>query len=643
MPNDMQSALDRTVTTVKADLDDFDFTRHRGPVTCVAGIPGRTAAVSSGYDSAVGYVDLQHRRVDLLGHHRHLVNRIVVSADGTLAASCSSDHSIWLWDLETRRPARQLLGHGDDVEDFAFVDDETGISASRDRRILIWDMRSGAIRNVLEGHERDVLSVAFAKGKVYSSGDDMTLRQWDLETGQLVRTWGPFEEETDTCAIDPGHDRVILGADDGRVRIFDSVSGRAVKDICAHASGIKKVAASPANGDILSAAYDQRILIWDAESFELKAELERHPATWERSFNWSPDGGTILAGTFDGTVLLWDARSGRQQAEIGHGPEDTGNACLNDVSASPTGDMAIVSDDGRVRLATMTKDSAAWRATLEPSSGRMLMNAVNLDDAHGRVLAGAHDQDIHLFHRRDGGLCPDRKVRLAEGPVNCIRTAYVPGYEGEAFAACYSGAVVRLAMDGTVRDRIRVHEGAVKALRLHPDLPLGVSCGADGLLLSWDFDGHLRTRYHGHTAIVDDVDIDPSGMWLASTSRDFTLKVYELESGQGLASIDLGRQSPKSILFWDRQTVLVGNYWGYLLRVDLRDEAVRRQRIADNGVSALSRCGDHLVAVSYDGTVSLVEPDSLRVVRTLRSMVQKPTEAGPSLRSPDLTIEPIAP
>ena len=69
-----------------------------------------------------------------------------------------------------------------------------------------------------------------------------------------------------------------------------------------------------------------------------------------------------------------------------------------------------------------------------------------------------------------------------------------------------------------------VHEGAVKALRLHPTKPIGVSCSADGSLHSWDFDGNVIRRFVGHMAIVDDVDIEPSGQRIVSVSRDFTAK-----------------------------------------------------------------------------------------------------------------------
>lgn len=598
------------------------FVRHRGPVTCAAGIPGRRAAVMSGYDSAVSYVDLEAATVELLGYHEHLANRIVVSPDGQRAASCSSDYTICLWDLAKRRPLRVLRGHWDDVEDFAFVDATTGVSASRDHRVLVWDLETGAVKLSFERHEKDVLAVVHAAGRVYSSGDDMTLREWDLASGELLQTWGPFEVETDTCAIDPARHRAVLGADDGCIYVFDTQSGATLARIPAHASGIKKVAVSPADGSILSAAYDQRLRIWDAASFAPKVELAKHAGIWERSLNFSPDGREVLAGTFEGTLVHWDAATGEKLGEIGaEAAPEAGNACLNDLAANDAGDLAVVCDDGVVRLGRLTTSEAAWTARVEPRTGRVLMNAVTLDGE--RVIAGAHDHKLHFFRRRDGRLVEELEVVLGEGPINCVRVAQVPGYAGQAFVACYSHAVVRVSERGEVLGKIGLHDGAVKALRLHPSQPLGVSCGADGLLLAWDFEGRLVERFLGHMAIIDDVDIDPTGSRIASSGRDFTLKVYDLASGKMLASLDTGRQSPKSVCFWDHDTVVVGNYWGFLVKADLAEERVTRARIGPNGISSLARSGEHLVAACYDGAAYLVRPSDLTVERELRAMRQK--------------------
>ncbi|MES2058252.1 MAG: WD40 repeat domain-containing protein [Pseudomonadota bacterium] len=609
--------LDPRPATIAAE----SFTRHRGPVTSVAAVPGRAAVVAAAYDGAVSLFDLDTGRVELLGYHRHLANHVTVNVAGTYAASSSSDYDIHIWDLHERLRVRVLRGHSDDVECFTFVDAETGLSASRDRRIIVWDLATGAIRRVIEGHEKDVLSVTHHDGLIYSSGDDMTLRQWDLASGALLRTWGPFETETDTCAVDVLNHRVVLGCDDGVIRIFDSRDGSAVGQIDAHGSGIKKVAISPVTGDILSCAYDQKIIVWDAQGFARKIALEGHDAKWERSFGWSPDGATILAGTFDGTVVQWDAITGKLLAEFGGEPGDHGNACFNDAAGAADGSVALVADDGLVRLVRLTDRDARLTACVAPRGGRVLMNAVTRDPTTDRILAGAHDHRLHIF--AGPNLETVAQMPLGQGPINSIRVAHCAGHEGAAFAACYSGAIVRISPDGQDVSVHALHDGAVKALRLHPHDPLGVSCSADGGLLSWTLSGEIVHRFAGHTAIVDDVDIAPAGDRIASASRDFTLNIYDIADARLTHSIELGRRSPKSLCFWDDRTVIVGDYWGALVKIDLETGRLVRRTIATNGLSSLSRCGDALIVTSYDGGAYRVSVENLTVENSYHAMIQR--------------------
>jgi len=605
---------------------EFDFRRHRGPVTTAAWIPNTRQIVTSAYDGAVARFDLDTGAVALLGHHDHLVNRIVVSADGARAASVSSDYSIILWDLRSGARIQRLLGHSDDVEDFCFIGEHRGASVSRDRRILLWNLDTGAIARCIEGHERDVLSICADDRHLYTSGDDKTLRVWDIDSGEALRMWGPFETETDTCAIDAHRGRVVLGCDDGCIRIFSILGGDILATIPAHRSGIKKVACSPLDGAILSAAYDQAIHVWDGNDFSHRLRLEARARQWERSFNWSPDGQHVVAGTFDGTVLVWQAHDGRFLTELGAG-DSIGNDCFNDIASAGNGDIAVVNDAGHVRLGRLTDSDARWLTRAAPRTGRMLMNAVAVLDDGKRIIGGAHDQHLHVFARTSDGLHAESATHLGEGPINCIRASAQDGWRDALFVACYSGAVVRTDRHGQVQDRFAHHDNAVKALRLHPTRPVGVSCSADGVLTSWRFSGERLHRFAGHTAIIDDIDLDPSGEFLASTGRDFHLLIYRLDDGALLQAFDLGRRSPKAVCFVDRETVVVTNYWGELLRVDLNTGAILRRQIAANGISAIARTsavGDRLLASSYDGSNYLVRSSDLRVINRLQAMQQRP-------------------
>jgi WD40 repeat protein len=598
------------------------FVRHRGPITSTAGLGDGKRVVTGGYDGAVGLFDLDTAQVDLLGYHEHLVNGVVVDTGGRArAASCSSDYTVYLWDLARRERIGVLRGHRDDVEDFVFISPSQGVSASRDHRIILWDLDRGEIEHVFEDHDKDVLSLAYHEGRLYSSGDDKTLRVWDIAKRRSLETFGPFDVETDTCAIDPVHGRVILGCDDGVIRIFDVRTGDSVVEIPAHTSGIKKVVVSR-NGDVLSAAYDQRILIWDGGTFELRLELERVPHKWERSFSFSPDGGSVRAGTFDGTVLQWNAADGRRMNEIG--ADGRGNACFNRVSASPQGNkVAVVADDGCIRLAEITDERMAWTDRFEPPSGRMLMNAVVLDEDARLLAAGAHDQKLHLYDLGDEGPTSHRETHLGEGPINFIATTTHAEARGDCFVGCYSGRVVRVSRTGEVRARLDIHGGAVKSLRLHPTMPLGVSCSADGQLRSWTLDGKIQRNFVERSAIINDIDIDPTGTRIASVGREFSLNVYELESGRLLTTWRLGSRSLKSVAFVSPELIFVGDYWGELIRVEVQTGEVRRMQIADNGLSSLARCGSLLIATSYDGSVYVVDQDHFEVKRRLIAMTQR--------------------
>ena len=351
-------------------------------------------------------------------------------------------------------------------------------------------------------------------------------------------------------------------------------------------------------------------------------KLTPHKSLWERSFNWSPDGDRIVAGTFDGTVVIWDASTGTLLKEVGTSEASDGNTCFNDVASLDDGRLVTVSDDGIVRIGFLSEDLAEWRSSVTPDSGRVLMNAVTAEPGTSMIATGTHNQHVQTFKAEQHHTEQIQDVRLGEGPINCIRYSNHEGFEGHMFVACYSGKVTHLDQHGEIQHRMQVHENAVKSLRLHPSRPLGVSGSADGILATWRFDGSIYREYMGHTSIIDDVDIDPTGQFIASAGRDFILKVHDLEGGNLLHTISLGRRSPKALIFLEENVVIVTNYWGELIRVDLTDESMIRAQVAKNGISAIVRHGNDLAAASYDGNIYLVSSDDLRVLSHLNAMVQ---------------------
>lgn len=451
--------------------------RHRGPVTSVVINEEISRVFTAGYDGAVGEFNFTTGEFKLLGVHNHLVNK-VVSNGKTLLATCSSDYSIIIWDVEKQQKKSTLLGHNDDVEDFVFINHNKGISTSRDKRIIIWNLNNGSIERIIYGHDKDILSIAAFEDKFVTTGDDKTLKLWSVKTGDLLKSWGPFDVETDTCAIDIKNKRAVLGCDDGVIRIFCLNSGELLKEIHAHKSAIKKVAVSPVNGNILSATYDQKIYLWNSKSFDMEVSFENINTKWERSLTFSPSGKYVLAGSFDGTVILWDSLTGRKLKEFGD-IDNSGNPCFNQVSVNDNL-LATVSDDGYVRLGDISSNDFANK--FEPQSGRYLMNAVHF--TQNKIFTGSHNQKLHIFNlnqncnknctKTSHSCINHHEVLINEGPINIIKSIG-SGEDELIFIGCYSGKIIITDSNGTKRNAIKIHDGAVKSLVLHPNEQFGIS------------------------------------------------------------------------------------------------------------------------------------------------------------------------
>jgi hypothetical protein len=121
-----------------------------------------------------------------------VIRTVVFSPNSHRLASCGSDHTVRLWQLDSGA-CQKLSGHTNDVYAAAFHLDGTRLAtAGRDRAVWLWDLATGQEVARLEGHTAYVWSLAFSPdGATLASGSrDFTVRLWDtapLETRYQAR------------------------------------------------------------------------------------------------------------------------------------------------------------------------------------------------------------------------------------------------------------------------------------------------------------------------------------------------------------------------------------------------------------------------------------------------------------------------
>ena len=104
-------------------------------------------------------------------------------------------------------------------------DGRRAVSASKDNTVRLWDLDTGQCLRTLEGHKRDVNSVSVSPDgrRAVSGSYDRTLRLWDLDTGQCLAVY-PARSSARTVLFSPNGRRIVCGTEDGQMHFLTPVN-----------------------------------------------------------------------------------------------------------------------------------------------------------------------------------------------------------------------------------------------------------------------------------------------------------------------------------------------------------------------------------------------------------------------------------
>jgi len=140
----------------------------------------------------------EYKVIKTLEGHQGSIRSLAVSADGHTLVSGSTDGTVKVWDLRTRRLQHTLIGHTDLVRTVAISPDGKIIaSGSWDNTIKLWTLQpqteisesadsdadySPFLIGAIAGHTEHINSVAFTPDgqNLISASDDNTIKIWKL-------------------------------------------------------------------------------------------------------------------------------------------------------------------------------------------------------------------------------------------------------------------------------------------------------------------------------------------------------------------------------------------------------------------------------------------------------------------------------
>ncbi len=417
------------------------------------------------------------------------ISSLGASPTGRWLAVGTLEGSVQLWELsEVGVPTlfwRSEDGHRDHVRRLTFEPSGSVLlSASRDQSLMRWDLSTGA-RLGRFGIGKNY-NVEFAPGGELAASIGLTLELRDPETLESLRSIGV-----------PGYrlgfrdDETIVVANPVRFNVFE---------------------------------VEPHLCRRSARAFEEIAY----------AIEASPDGSLLAVGSTGGAVHLWDRESLTHAGSL----VDRG-AQVDAVRFHPSGSqLAAASLDGAVRCWDVRSRELLWQSTGFAESG----TALSFSPDGEQVWVGGMDR-LTLLRARDGHLL----AKVALGDTEIVGLSFSPDGASVAVSLRTHRIVV---VDAATLEPLADLRTAAAVWDLDFDAQ-GIVAGLwDGSVQTFTWPDLEEVRLpKDHATLVRSVAFVPEGVMpggeraLVTGSDDGTLKLWDLDTGRRLLTLDPGAQA----------------------------------------------------------------------------------------------------
>jgi WD40 repeat protein len=179
------------------------------------------------------FVQLGHTDLSGVG------SKAVFSHAGKYLSSAGDSGAIKLWEVETGREIKTLLGHSVNLTLLAFShDDRYLLSGSVDKTIKLWDVSTGKEIRTFTGHKDFVSYGAFSPdGKTAATSDRNEIKLWKIETGREIKSFQGNEHfgkgftSIYSMIFSPDGKYLVSVANGGRIVAWEVSSGARIVQI----------------------------------------------------------------------------------------------------------------------------------------------------------------------------------------------------------------------------------------------------------------------------------------------------------------------------------------------------------------------------------------------------------------------------
>ncbi|MEH2236663.1 serine/threonine-protein kinase [Nostoc sp.] len=295
--------------------------------------------------------------------------------------------------LRSLASIQTLTGHLGEVNSLAVNSNSLShnlASGSDDKTVKIWNIESGDEIRTFTGHSDWVYAVAISPdGKTVVSGSkDKTIKVWNLNTGKESRTLNGHKDFVNSVAISPDGETIVSGSYDKTIKVWNLNTGKEIRTLTGHSGAVLSVAISPDGKTIVSGSKDKTIKVWNLNTGKEINTITGHLGD-VNDVVISQDGQMLASASDDKTIKVWKLDTGMEIRTI------TGHlADVNAIAFSPNGEyIASASDDKTVKVWQLNTGEAIH--TFNGHSAEVYAIAFSAD---GKTLvSGGKDKTIKIW------------------------------------------------------------------------------------------------------------------------------------------------------------------------------------------------------------------------------------------------------
>lgn len=510
-----------------------------GRITAIVGCPLGTRFASAGDSGLVKVWDWEGKLLHAVATNLDEVHALAWTPDGRFLAA-SGRRGVCLWDSRSKDPPRLVR---EQMAATSALAGGPGMMAmdGPEHTIEIRAVPEGKLLRTLRGHTDVIRVLAFAPdGRLFSGGQDRTIRAWDAELGQQLQVFEEPQKNATVFALyfdaqkrfmvahqggqkvwdlrrgEPvGHlfgGGVICGqfAHDGSTVVSGTVHGAVIEHSLAKLEEALKAARGPEKGSatagvvrvdfdapiipggaistvwgvaasrdgrwVATACHDGTVNLWDARTMKLVRSLRGH-----KNLAWcvafSPDSKYLASGSDE--ILVWDVGQGN----IVHRLEGHDRLVVS-VAFHPTQPwLASSSNDGSVRLWDLS--GAKPNDRLYRFDKAVYSVAFSPD---GRWLsAGLHTHQIAVWNTQTWPVFPTAPDRTLIGHKGAVWSV---GFSPDGrFLASGSEQGLVILWDGQTFERVVTLRGGasqVRCVTFSSDAQLLAAAAYGGPTVVWD-------------------------------------------------------------------------------------------------------------------------------------------------------------